>query len=529
MVPMTPSAFAGRDTDGPTASAEDALADAVRRAGRQPHGRIALVLHLSRMAPPAPRPHHRRIARAMLRETADLHEGHVFTPRNGDLVLLCRAPASGTPASGVTPRPGAAATPDPATLPETLGRLLRVDAPDPSRIVSVWRLDQDFAALAAYVGERRAETIVAPPAEAGLATPMAAVAAMATLVSVVGVNELMRRRTAVSVHGPRHGAGTAAEQVLRPIFRELAFAIPTLESRCRAVGQARADPFLFRHLARQLDRRMLEVLGRELGTGGPLDLAAGQDRARGAARGLVNAPPPPHLNLTVQTILSDGFGALAASCQERGAAIGVEVALIDACADIAGYMAAARVVRGAGMTLVLDEVSDLALILARPTTLPADLLKLAWSPRLLDLGGGDAAALRDALTAFGPHRVVLCHAATEAALRSGLAWGIRKFQGQHIETILAAGRTRICPLSADCSRRQCADRGTATGRAGRSGCGNPTLLDAGPDPGGEASLDIAADQRALRRAAQFPRDGAPRGGAPPGGASARHPFTPMRA
>ena len=35
---------------------------------RAPEGRTALALHLSRLAPPAPRPHHRRIARALLAE-----------------------------------------------------------------------------------------------------------------------------------------------------------------------------------------------------------------------------------------------------------------------------------------------------------------------------------------------------------------------------------------------------------------------------------------------------------------------------
>jgi hypothetical protein len=57
--------------------------------------------------------------------------------------------------------------------------------------------------------------------------------------------------------------------------------------------------------------------------------------------------------------------------------------------------------------------------------------------------------------------VVLHHAETEAALRWGMAQGLRRFQGRHVDAILAAGRILACPQATGCTVRQCMDRGAA--------------------------------------------------------------------
>src|ERR1019366_417693 len=72
------------------AGSERQLLDAAQRLARRPQGWTALALHLSRLRPPAPRPHHRRIAQAMLQDAARRHDGQVHALRNGDIVLLCR-------------------------------------------------------------------------------------------------------------------------------------------------------------------------------------------------------------------------------------------------------------------------------------------------------------------------------------------------------------------------------------------------------------------------------------------------------
>jgi hypothetical protein len=454
---------------------------------------MVVVLHLSRLAPPGPRPHHRRVARAILEDTAQRHEGQVFALANGDLVLLCRA-AGPDRAQPARPAHGPAPS-DPATLPDALARLLRVDMPDPTRVTTVWRLEESLPALTAYVAERLAESgpTMPPPASPGpgLAVQPAVVDALAAIAEGKAIADFMQRQTAVLVGSEkRHGPGPNAP--LRPLYREVTFSIAALESRIAAVGQAAADPYLFRHLAGRLDRRMLALLADAAGTGGVLDIAT---VGRGA--------PPMHINLTLPGILSDSFARFALLCRSFGATVGIEVTLLDACNDAAAFSQARRVLADAGLTLVLDGVSHLSLSLSRPCALRPDLLKLDWSPRLPELASEERLQITAALERIGLHRVVLQRAETEAALRWGMAQGIRRFQGRYVDAMLAAGRTMSCPHAAGCTLRQCVERAAATGAAGRAGCAVTSLLDGMAPPLGPGLHPAPTS-----------------GGGPPGGAAA---------
>lgn len=429
-------------------SAERLLHDAAERATRHPQGKLALVLHLSRLRPPAPRPHHLRIGRAILQDAAHRYEGQVFALRNGDLVLLCRA------ASEVL------------GLPEMLGRLLRLDAPDPAALHSLWRLEQAADRLLDYAAARLADRLPAPreaaQAAAALASPLA-VEAVEAVLRQARWPDVTQRQTAALLTIDR----TTQNPGVRPLFCEVGFAIAGLEARA---GAASADPYLFRHLARRLDGQMLRALAEAFGSGSPLD----------AAR---RPAPPFHVNLTLPTLLSPAFAAFAGRCRAAGATLGAEVALIEASADVTLFARARRFAVEAGIALVLDGVTHHALLLSRPWVLGADLVKLDWSATLPQLAAAEQAELEAALQAVGPARLVLQRAEDEVALRWGFARGIRRFQGRHVDAMLAASRLLGCTAASGCTLRQCVERAAATGVAARRFCHRPDLLDAGIPPG----------------------------------------------
>ncbi len=452
------------------------LRDALERGARTPRGRVMLVLHLSRLRAPAPRAYHRRIARAMLQDTAQRHDGQLFPLGNGDLAMLCRSEDTG----GAPAVAGMIA--EPAQLPELLGRLFRADLPDPARLVSLWSLDGALASAMAYVDTPdRPETEFGRspqkdrrsgegPGQGGLGQgglgQTAAVDAIALLAGGRNLESIMQRQTAVSLGG-------AGQRGVRPIFREVTFSIAELEARLSAregadaTGQATADPFLFRHLAGRLDARMLETMRTHLAAGSPLD-------ALGAM--------PMHLNLTVGGVLSDAFARLAEECEAAAHPLGIEISMVEACLDGATFVQARRAVDRAGMRFVLDGVSHMALMLTRPAAMAPDLLKLDWSPRMAEFVDGEREALDAAVAAFGANRIVLHRAETESALHWGLARGIRQFQGRHVDAMLGAGRIRDCGMSAGCTLGQCIGREAAVALPGRAGCGNPALLEAGAAP-----------------------------------------------
>jgi hypothetical protein len=411
------------------------LLDAVERALRAPQGRMALVLHLSQMAPPAPRAHHRRIARAVMDDAAQRHAGQVFALHNDDLVLLFRSDDAGI------------------AVTDTLARLFLIDVPDPSRLTTLWSLARDADAVKHYVQARLLDTMPDPD----LSEPIGSTHAIDAIDQVIQhsrISDLMQRQTAVLLM-------PGSQLGLKPLFREITFSVAVLEARIALIGQANADPFLFRHLASRLDGRMLDVLRQDLQVNGPLT-AGGR------------SGPMLHLNLTLAGILSDRFARFAATCRALGAQIGVEISLVEACADPEAFIVARTRLRLAGLTLVLDGVSHHALMLTMPMVLEPDLVKLDWSQHLPEAGP----AVEQAVMALGRDRVVLHRAETEQALSWGLAHGIRRFQGRHVDAMLAAGRIGGCAHSGGCTLRQCIERASATGPGGRAGCNNPPLLDA---------------------------------------------------
>jgi hypothetical protein len=423
------------------------LRDAAERAARRPEGRIGLVLHLSRFPPPAPRPHHRRVARALLEDAAQRYEGQVFALRNGDLALI-----------------GSICAPVLA-LPEILGRLLRGVVPDPAGMVSLWPLAQKSAELLNYAAERLADRAAAVPDPKHEATPVSPLAIGTVLAALdrgdppagTAPRWTLRRWIAMLP-----GYGTADAE-LRPIFQEIGFAALPHSDDGAGIAQ---DSCLAAHLAGELDGRLLALLTAARGSGGVLDVTA---------PGRV----PALLALTPATMAGADFAALARCAHAAGRPLAVAVGFADACADTAAFAVARRLSAELGCRLVLDGVSGHALRLTRPWLLGTELLRLDWSPQLPALPPAGQAQLGAALLAVGPSRIVLNHVGDEAALRWGLAHGIRRFQGSHVEAMLAAARLRACPDATACTLGQCAARGTATGPGGRRDCRRPVLLDAG--------------------------------------------------
>ena len=449
--------------------ADHLLLDTVRRRLRQPAGWLAVVLHLSRLAWPAPRPHHRRIARVLMEDTARRHDGLVFAPANGDMLLLCRA--------GEERRPGhAVRVASPGLLPEILGRLLRADLPVSEDLVSVWPLEVSGDKVLSYALDQVAADAAEPAAPADPRAQQGAADALAEVIGGPDIADVLRRQTAVLVAGDG----------VRPLFRELRFSMSALEARLSLPVRADADPYVLRHLTERLDQRLLSLVGLALGTGEAADPA--------------HAGIPTHLNFTLGGLRSEGFAHFAERVTEAGVPLGVEISVVEACADPDRFESARAVLRRLGMTLVLDGITPASLRLARVEALDPDLAKLTWSPHLAEAAPDADAAARQLIEALGPDRVVLHHAETEAAMRWGVDRGLRRFQGRHVDAMLGALRLSGCPFARGCTLQQCIGRAAAADAAGRRDCRDHALLDQGaPHP--EGARATAAAVRPMRPAA----------------------------
>ena len=393
-----------------------------------------LVLHLSRLAPPAPRAHHRRIARAVLDDAATRYQGQLFTLANGDLALLFSPADRG------------------AGLAASLANLFAADAPDASLLLSRWPLPQYLAELVAFLDAL--PLLAAAPSSVEQESGLAAVQMLFNAVEPGRIPDLLLRQTGVLVT-------SGGSERLLPVFREIRFSMPALEARAASLGHVTADPFLFRHLIAKLDPAMLAATTADLATTRPL------------LAGVRGGPLALHMNMSVETVLSPGFAALVEAAEATHTQVAIEIAQLEAFADTGAFLRARARVAEAGFALVLDDVSHHSLLVTKPVQLGYDWLKLEWSRQIMQGGTG----LQQALERLDVANVILLKADTEEAVRWGLTRGIRRFQGRHTDAILAAGRLATCPSAGLCTLRRCIEREGGATPAARVGCNNHALLD----------------------------------------------------
>ena len=404
------------------AVAERMLLDAAERAQRRSAAVHALVLRLSQLPPPGAKPYHRRVARSLLEEMALRRGGQVFALRNLDLVLL---------------------GPDVETIRPLLAQLFG----GANHVVQVF---PPGAMLLAYAQERATENLCAPERASEMASLQALDAAEALLEDTLAGDLLYTQVAAELLPG-----GT-----LRPLFRGAIPHFSTLAARLPHAGGRTNDPSPFNDLVMRLDARLLDIACDEFAQGGPL--SSGRHG------------PALHLKLTIATVLAPSFARFTKAVRESGGRAGIELHLAEALADLGGFERASTRVRSAGFTLALDGIGIETLLFTKPGRLGADLVKLDWSPSLA-AGGTDS---DHALSEIGPARVVLTHADTETALRWGYARQVRRFQGRHVDAMLAAARLGACAVASGCTLRLCAERASAASDAGRAACRNLPLLGA---------------------------------------------------
>ncbi len=464
------------------------LADALDREARAPQGRFAVVVRLSRLPPPGPRPYHRRVARALLEDCAQRHGGQVLQLASGDLVLLAHAMVAHAMAQGAAEPPAADM---PQALPALLARLLHLDGDEAGGpVTTLVKLADGHDQLRALLDEPTLADEDEEPADrprnpfAGRLSPGFPPLAPGGLAPMPagGIAPLLRVQTTARLP-PRGAPPTAA---ILPVHRApaiepglLAAHLATQLTGGHPGGSLPADPWLRQHLAEALGRSLLAALQAAWGSGFPLDAAP--------RRGV----PPLLLRLPLALIASPAFAEFAA-LPHGEAPPAIAVAMAEAAADPAAWAAARTRLAAAAMPLVLDGLTHHALVLARPEALGADMIVLPWSTALPRLPAPRQNEVAAAIARIGPARFLMTGADSEAALRWGRSSGIQLFQGTHVEAMLAATRLLACPGPGaapevgrqptrldnhPCGLRACTGRGTAATTAGRAGCIRPDLLD----------------------------------------------------
>jgi hypothetical protein len=389
------------------------LLDYVERLNQHRDGRRMIHLHLSALRPQNRRDHHIRIAMNAFEGLARRCEGQMFRLRNDDLFIGLRG-ASVAEIDDVVLRLRFLFSEDPL-----LG--LEEGAPNSDgQVFCTWYdLANDYIQLlndARHIAPTRESTPAAAAAANGRAAPCvqecrpldsATLGRLEAAIRTLDISALVRRQPICAIL-----PGTAP----KPMFSELFVSIALLQKKLVPDIDLFGDRWLFQRLTETLDQRVLSILpGIES-----------------------RVPLPTSVNVNVSTLLSPEFLVFDKALRQRSQKVMMfELQSIDVFGDMGSFMFARDFVRDRGYRLALDGLNHLIFPLFDRAALGFDFQKIHWSPDITaEKQQKRRAALRGAIQAAGPNRVILCRCDSADAITFGHSIGITLFQGSHIDALI---------------------------------------------------------------------------------------------
>ncbi len=216
----------------------------------------------------------------------------------------------------------------------------------------------------------------------------------------------------------------AFDQKMRPepFFSELFISISDLRETVVPGVSLTANRWLFQHFTETLDRRMLAMLSKT-------------DR--------ITISGDISFNLNVNTLLSNEFLTFDdnITASRRGSMI-VELQQVDIFADLGAFIFAREFMQDKGYRICLDGLNHQTLEIVDRERLGVDLMKIIWSPELVDRGSEMHNKIRHLIHKAGENRVVLCRVDNREAIDFGRSVGITLYQGRHVENLIAEDNRR---------------------------------------------------------------------------------------
>ncbi len=403
--------------DARSLSYEELLLDFVTRLDRHRAGRTACELHLNLLRPYHQLAHHRRIVRKTLEPLARRYEAGIYELHNHNVVVLARGAAIDDI------EPFVAQVRSLFSEDPLFARNRSVDGAD---FCTWYDAEHDYGALL-----QRVRTLN----EERQATEDAALIAGQGMLDRTGTDQAIRPTHLEQIERAIEHADLA--NILRRqdvcaivpgapperMFHELYFSMHYLAQTLLPGHNVTADDFLFRHLTRVLDRRMLSLMTQ-------------RDWFRMLDKGA--------LNLNVRTIFSPEFMDFdrVTNIKDRGS-LAIELPALDVTNDPGEYLFARDFLKERGYKIVVDGVKHLNLPLIDRDWLGFDFVKVTWTPSLYDDAAGQRGeALKEAVGRIGRDRVILCRVDREEALKAGEALGITLYQGRLIDGLGARHAVR---------------------------------------------------------------------------------------
>ena len=435
---MSPSpGNAGREV----VTQESLMLEAAERVARIRDGRVAYQIHLSKLRPQNRQPGQLLIAQKMLDPMVSSYRGQMFPLSNADIVFMVKDP-NPNDVENLIYKLRALFSKDPLTYTD------KGDGKD--MFASSFDLMYDYDAFVQMCRDaltdvrRRAKE--PPPPEPERLTPKNLGAILERL-AIADMSRLIRRQASMVI--------TDKGQAV-VLFQEFYFYIADLQKALAPDVSLFSNRWLFQHLSTVFDQQVLRSLPRI-----PLN----------------QRPPAFSLNLNIASALSPAFEEFE-KAEGEGVKVFVELQVLDILADSRGYYTLRDRLQSNGHQIVIDGLNEVTMRFMDVAKFGADIYKVTWSPEWKEPDQG--ASISSVFHRLGTEKILMARCDSETAISWGVEHEIMRFQGRHVDAMLAAYTMYACKDAPKCTLTQCINRHGVVGGPIREECYNHAMLDSAP-------------------------------------------------
>ena len=364
-------------------------------------GATALLIRLSALNPINRSNNQVKIALSALNDVIIRSQANLFVLSNNDLVIIGTnlAPKNINEATAVA------------------RKLFQSDsfvASNPGKFTEVYPLASHFKQIMAYV--QKQETASNTPKDSKKQeVPLAPEHLDAILRNIQGFNilKIIRRQEAIQI---------TPQGRLSSLFLEYFTSMADLKKAIAPDVNVLSNRWLFQHLSETLDKRMLGIF-KEL---------------------FAHTPKNISLNLNISSLFTPEFEHFLTEIP-NGKSIIVEVQLMDIIQNTHNYMIARDLLHEAGHKILIDGLHPISFEFMDIGVLDSDLMKLNWSPALLQSAASQK--LAENLKSVNPDKLIMMRCEDETSLAWALMHKITRFQGYFIDDL--TGTLRIADIQHD--------------------------------------------------------------------------------
>lgn len=406
--------------------AEKNLLDTLDRIARNQAAYSVLYVSLSKLKPKNRHPAFIKIIAKLFDDLVGAAEGSMFILNNGDFAILGKNITAEIVADAVDKlRKGLAS--DPILFNSNI-----------SEFAHLYNFPEDFSTLYEYI--RLQIDNARQPDFSNLKYPVEASQMDGVLAHLDAINvaEIIKHQSVIRVE--------KANQ-FKVLFQEFFVAVKDLSALYDKNIDLTANKWLFLYLTQALDKKTI---------------------ASFQAAEIKNWPACISLNLHLSSVFTTEFDNLAGSLFAPQQQIIAEVQMMDVFNRLESYFEAREKLHSQGNRILIDGLIPETLSLIDINRLQPDMIKLFWNPMMeYDTNNQE---LRDIISQFGSDRIILAKCTDDKALRWGISYGIRAFQGPYADNLETAVIRSQCPAAAACTAADCLRRRRLITGAARSQC-----------------------------------------------------------